>query len=190
MLSLVLGLGNTGERYQASRHNLGFRVVEKLIEKYRLKLQLGTDQFDWAEKITGSGKIILAMPKTYMNRSGIVARALLQQYDLDLNRLIVLVDDFNLRLGQIRIRGSGSDGGHKGLASIVQEVGTQDFPRLRMGIGPRPENTGKTEFVLGDFEPHEKETVEEMIATASEAVVHYIEHGLEEAMSLYNRDPA
>lgn len=190
MLSLVLGLGNKGDRYQASRHNLGFRVVGRLIERYRLKLQPGAGEFDWAERTAGSEKIILAMPKTYMNRSGIAARALLQHYDLDYYRLLVIVDDFNLPLGRIRIRGSGSDGGHNGLASIIQELGTEDFPRLRMGIGPRPEETGKTEFVLGDFEPGERDTVEKMIATASEAAVYCTEHGLDEAMSQYNRNPA
>ncbi len=190
MLSLVLGLGNPGDGYRASRHNLGFRVVERLIQKHRLKLQPGFGQFDWAEKTTGLGKIILAMPKTYMNRSGIAARALLQHYDVGPEQLIVVVDDFNLPLGQLRIRGSGSDGGHKGLISIIEELGTQDFPRLRIGIGPLPENTGKTEYVLGDFEPSEKETVDKMIATASEAIVCCIEHGLDEAMSQYNRNPA
>ncbi len=104
--------------------------------------------------------------------------------------MLVVVDDFNLPLGHIRIRGSGSDGGHNGLASIIDELGTTEFPRLRLGIGPLPEGVEQIDFVLGDFEPDETESVKKMIATASEAVTFYLRSGLDEAMSLYNRNPA
>lgn len=190
MISLVLGLGNIGGRYKSTRHNLGFRVLERIIEVKRFKFKPGTDEYDWAAGKVGSEKIILAMPNTYMNRSGIAADVLLQHYELEPTRMLVVVDDFNLPLGRIRIRGSGSDGGHNGLASIIEELGTEDFPRLRLGIGPLPEGVDQSDFVLGEFEQNEIESAEKMIATASEAVMFYLQNGLDEAMSKYNQNPA
>lgn len=190
MISLVLGLGNIGERYETTRHNLGFKVVRRLIETQRFQYEPGTAEYDWATGEIGPAKIILAMPNTYMNRSGIAARALLQQYELEPARMLVVVDDFNLPLGRLRIRGSGSEGGHNGLASIIEELETEDFPRLRMGIGPLPEGADQSDFVLGEFKQNELESVEKMIATASDAVLFYLEHGLDEAMSQYNQNPA
>ena len=190
MVTLVLGLGNIGERYKLSRHNLGLWVVEHLVDANKLKLWSEPGEYCWVARELQSAKIIFAMPTTYMNRSGIAARALLQRYELDASQMLVVVDDFNLPLGRIRIRGSGSDGGHNGLASVIDELGTTDFPRLRIGIGPLPEGVEQTDFVLGDFEPDEIESVKKMIATASEAVTFYLRSGLDEAMSLYNQNPA
>jgi PTH1 family peptidyl-tRNA hydrolase len=190
MLSLVLGLGNAGDRYRSSRHNLGFRVIERLLKANRLKLQPGPDEFDFATKGAKSAKIVFAVPKTYMNRSGIAARVLLQHYQLDPLLMLVIVDDLHLPLGRIRIRSSGSDGGHNGLASIMEELGTEDFPRLRLGIGPLPEGVDQTDFVFGDFEQSEIETVEEMIARACQAVTFYLNHGLDQTQSEYNQNPA
>ena len=190
MLSLVLGLGNIGERYRNSRHNLGFRVVERLIGSDVHSRGREAGEFRWFEKKVGPAKIILAMPKTYMNRSGLAASALLQENDLGPAQMLVVVDDINLPLGKIRLRSSGTDGGHNGLASIIEELQTEDFPRLRLGIGPMPEHADQVEFVLGDFEKSEIEIVENMIITASEAVLVAIKHGLDEAMSQYNQNPA
>jgi len=161
-----------------------------LIEVNRLKLGSGTKKYDWAIARLDAAKIIFAMPNTYVNCSGIAARDLLQRYDLEPTGMLVVVDDFNLPLGRIRIRGSGSDGGHNGLASIIEELGTEDFPRLRLGVGPLPDGVDQSDFVLGDFEQNEIESVEKMIATACEAVMFYLERGLDEAMSKYNQNPA
>ena len=156
----------------------------------KLKLRSEPGEHSWVARKSKAAKNIFAMPTTYMNRSGIAAKALLHRYELDASHMLVVVDDFNLPLGRLRFRGSGTDGGHNGLASIIDELGTTDFPRLRLGIGPLPEGVEQTEFVLGDFEPDEIESVKKMIATASEAVTFYLRNGLDEAMSLYNQNPA
>jgi len=125
-----------------------------------------------------------------MNRSGDAAGALLNHYELDASRMLVVVDDIYLPLGRIRIRAAGSDGGHNGLESIIEQLGTEEFPRLRLGIGPLPEDADQVDFVLGEFEQNELTIVEKMIATASEAVMFCLEHDFEEAMSRYNQNPA
>ncbi len=190
MLALVLGLGNIGERYKNSRHNLGFRVVERLLAPDVRNASRESGVYCWWERQIASAKIILATPTTYMNRSGQAARVLLQENDLSPSQMLVVVDDINLPLGKIRIRTSGSDGGHNGLASVIEQLQTEDFPRLRLGIGPLPDNEDQVEFVLGDFDKSETEIVEKMIITASEAAIVAIEQGLDEAMSKYNQNPA
>lgn len=190
MLSLVLGLGNIGEKYKNTRHNLGFKVIEQIMKARDLRLWTGPAEYDWADAKFGSSRVIFALPKTYMNLSGLAALALLQRFNLDAGHILVVVDDINLPLGRIRIRAGGSDGGHNGLASVIEHLGTEEFPRLRMGIGPLPEKADQVEYVLKEFELNERTTVDKMIATASEAVLFCLEHDLEEAMSRYNQNPA
>ncbi len=190
MISLVLGLGNIGERYAGTRHNVGFRVVEKVRQELKLSFQPPTEAYDWAVQERSERQIILAWPKTYMNHSGLAAHALLQDTDLQPSRMLTVVDDFNLPLGRIRIRQDGSDGGHKGLVSIIEVLETEDFPRLRLGIGPTPDNMDTVDFVLSRFERQEVEPAQKMIDTAAEAVLFVIDHRLEEAMSNYNVNPA
>lgn len=189
MLSLVLGLGNIGEQYKSSRHNLGFKVIELLLRTYKLKLKPATSEYNWTVKESGAAKIFLAMPKTYMNNSGIAAASLMRRLKITPSQMLVVVDDFNLSLGRIRFRKSGSDGGHNGLASLIQSLETENFPRLRLGIGAPPENTDSVDYVLNPFKKEEIEPVEKMINIASEAVSYSLEYGLEEAMTKYNRNP-
>ncbi len=190
MISLVLGLGNIGREYENTRHNVGFEVVKELCRRWNLSLKTGSHLYDWAEKERDGKRIILALPKTYMNRSGLAARALLQENNLEPSQMLVVVDDFNLPLGRLRIRPSGSDGGHNGLASLIEELETESFPRLRLGIGPLPEDTNSVDFVLSSFHNEEREVVKQMIETAAEAVEYAIGHRLEEAMTKYNVNPA
>lgn len=189
-IRLVLGLGNVGRRYENSRHNLGFKVVQRLLREYRLELEPTTELYDWAVRRISGAKIIFAMPKTYMNLSGRAARVLLQEYQLEPSQMLVVVDDYNLPLGKLRLRKSGSDGGHNGLLSIIEELGTGDYPRLRLGVGPVPEETGSVDFVLGDFGKEEIEQADRMIMRASEAVALSLEGSLDEAMTKYNVNPA
>jgi PTH1 family peptidyl-tRNA hydrolase len=125
-----------------------------------------------------------------MNHSGLAARALLRDTDLQPSQMLVVVDDFNLPLGRIRIRQGGSDGGHKGLASMIEVLQTEDFPRLRLGIGPVTDNIDAVDFVLSRFEKEETKSAEKMIDIAAEAALFAVNHRLEEAMSRYNVDPA
>lgn len=190
MISLILGLGNIGEQYRSTRHNVGFALVESIMMQRRLSLEPTSDLYDWAADDLEGRRIVYAMPKTYMNLSGIAADALLQRMVLSPSEILVVVDDFNLPLGSLRIRKGGSDGGHNGLESIIAHLGTEDFPRLRLGIGPLPDGADVIEFVLGKFSKEESERTEEMIKKASEAVMFSLDHTLDEAMSRYNANPA
>lgn len=190
MISLLVGLGNISERYNGTRHNVGFEVVEKVRQALKLSFQPPTETYDWAVQVRGERQIILAWPKTYMNHSGLAARALLQDADLQPLQMLAVVDDFNLPLGRIRIRQGGSDGGHKGLASMIEVLETEDFPRLRLGIGPVSDNIDAVDFVLSRFEKEEIKSAEKMIDTATEIALFAIDHHLEEVMSRCNVNPA
>jgi PTH1 family peptidyl-tRNA hydrolase len=190
MISLLVGLGNIGEGYTDTRHNVGFKVVEKVRQALKLSFQPPTEAYDWAIQERGERQIILAWPKTYMNHSGLAARALLQEADLQPSQMLVVVDDFNLPLGRIRVRQGGSEGGHKGLASMIEVLKTEDFPRLRLGIGPVSDSIEAADFVLSRFEKEETELAEKMIDNAAETALFAIDHRLEEVMSRYNVNPA
>ena len=190
MISLLLGLGNVGQAYQHTRHNIGFDVLEKVASAYQLEHSENCDEYYKAETEIERRKIILALPTQFMNNSGYAATALLHRYSLTPNEMLVIVDDFNIPLGSIRIRKSGSDGGHNGLASIIEQLETDQFPRLRFGIGPLAEESSVVDFVLGKFKEEEQELVNKMIILASDATRCILTEGLEEAIKKYNKNPA
>lgn len=135
MISLILGLGNIGKKYEGTRHNVGFEVIDHLAGRLNLTSMPREKEYDWAVARLGERELILAKPRTYMNLSGLAAAKLLEKHDLTPEQMLVIVDDFALPLGAVRIRGKGSDGGHNGLESLIEELGTQAFPRIRLGIG-------------------------------------------------------
>ncbi|MBK7142598.1 MAG: aminoacyl-tRNA hydrolase [bacterium] len=214
MISLIIGLGNIGKKYHHTRHNVGFDVVDSLIGKNKATQQPRVKEFDWATFEEGERKIILAKPRTFMNLSGLAAARLLEENELTPSQMLVIVDDFAIPLGTVRIRGKGSAGGHNGLTSIMEELGTQAFPRIRMGIGkvtpqmapselgrqtspsapvqPKPVDNEAdiVDFVLSPFEPEERPVVDKMILHATEAVLFAIAHRLDQTMSKYNVNPA
>ena len=190
MLSLVLGLGNAGREYQGTRHNTGFEAVYLAAHKLGAQTQPKTDEYYWAIKQSGVHRLMLAWPRLLMNRSGLAAQALLQRHDFRPSEMLVVVDDFSLPLGRLRFRSSGADGGHNGLASIVELLQTEEFPRLRLGIGPPPDNVDRAEYVLSGFDQEELEAKEKMIVLAAQAVLFAIDHRLDEAMTRYNANPA
>lgn len=186
---LVLGLGNPGPRYEATRHNLGFLVVDALVRSTAATLREGPGPFRLGGVRLGERGGFLAKPLTYMNRSGIAARALLERFpQVPLSRLLVACDDLDLPLGRIRFRRGGGDGGHNGLRSLIEELGSRDFPRLRLGIGRPP--AGGTEdvidWVLEEFVPEERETVAEVVARGAEGVRLFVHEGIEAAMNRFN----
>lgn len=186
MISLVLGLGNPGERYRYTRHNIGFAVVGHLAVKSGLTEWYEQELYLW----TGGDRRfrpVIACPVTYMNRSGLAARELLQRVGCLPQQMLVVVDDFNLPLGRMRLRRSGSDGGHNGLASITEELKTEDYPRLRVGIGPVSEDTGIVDFVLGEFEQSERERLPKILDTAASAIEVTVTDGVLAAMEQFNR---
>jgi len=182
---VVLGLGNPGTEYAHTRHNIGFDVVDLLAHRHRIRLNLHRDHAHCGFGMIAEAPILLAKPMTYMNRSGEAARALLQRYSLEPVRLLVIVDDVALPPGRIRIRPSGSNGGHNGLASIIQCVGTQTFPRVRVGIGSPPPGQ-MVEYVLSRFLPQEQPMMEEALQRAADAVEAVIAEGVQAAMNRFN----
>jgi PTH1 family peptidyl-tRNA hydrolase len=183
---LVVGLGNPGPDYAGSRHNIGFEVVDELAKQWGCSLRRKLRVF--ADVGTAAG-VTLAKPRTFMNRSGTAVAALLQWLKLSPQQLLVIVDDADLPLGQIRLRASGGSGGHNGLRSIIEALGgNEQFPRLRVGIGRRGRpGEDITDHVLSRFEPAERDTAARAVATAAEAVRCCVTEGLTEAMNRFNR---
>ncbi len=189
-ISTFIGLGNIGEKYSKTRHNLGFDVLNLLAPKLNIKPTAGSGNYYIAEYRFDDTDIRLIWPTTYMNNSGLAVKQILEKFDLSPENIIVICDDINLPLGTIRIRTGGSDGGHNGLGSIIYHLETDKFPRLRMGVGPLPEKTDQIEFVLGQFDDKEQENVKKMLVKSGEAVVYLVKNRLEKAMSEYNMNPA
>ena len=182
---IALGLGNPGVKYDGTRHNVGKEVVGALIAERRLRLSAGRGCYQFARD--PAGELVLAIPTTYVNTSGQAAREALEHFGAPVESLLVVCDDFALPLGAIRMRKQGSYGGHNGLASIIYDLGSQDFPRLRIGVGPLPDGVDAADFVLSRFGADEIPVVEEAKALAREAVLVAAEMGLDRAMTRYNR---
>lgn len=187
MLSLIVGLGNPGLRYKKTRHNLGFKVVEHLATQNKLSFKPGNGEFLFCEiRKSKPDQVVLIKPVTYMNASGEAVTAALEQFEKEIEELLVICDDVNLPLGRIRIREKGSDGGHKGLRSIIDHLGSTSFARLRLGVGEPPEDMDLEEYVLRKFDRAELDEAEKMILTAGQAVEDAIRSGIKESMNRFN----
>ena len=188
---VITGLGNPGSRYEKTRHNLGFRVVEAIADVRRGRWGDPARKCRTASVRLGGGHGLLVEPLTYMNLSGDALAPIVIEHELPPSRLLVLCDDIALPLGQIRLRASGTDGGHNGLKSIIERLNTTGFPRLRMGVGPVPPRVDAAEFVLAEFLPEEEEAVDAMIKEAVACADSWIFDGIGKAMSKFNakRDP-
>ena len=188
-MKLIVGLGNPGVAYSKNRHNVGFACLRYFARNYGIRL--GRKQ---SQARTGSGEIegetvVLARPQTFMNLSGKSVSRLLNRLKVDFDNLIVIHDDLDLPLGRIRIRQGGSSGGHKGIESVIGELGSQGFIRIRIGIGRPSENVSEDEiigFVLSNFTLEEERVIKKAIARVSDAILCLIAEGLETAMSKYN----
>jgi PTH1 family peptidyl-tRNA hydrolase len=186
MLNLIAGLGNPGERYKNTRHNLGYRVVDFLAKKNKKRFKPGRGEFLFCEIKIKDEQIYLMKPLTFMNSSGVAVADAIDNFNLGIENLFVVCDDVNLPLGKIRIREKGTDGGHKGLRSIIYQLNSIDFARLRMGIGDTPEEVDLEKFVLEDFKPEEKEKKDQMVKRAALAVECAVMNGIEDSMSRFN----
>ncbi|MFH0930979.1 MAG: aminoacyl-tRNA hydrolase [Candidatus Zixiibacteriota bacterium] len=186
MVGLVVGLGNPGRKYQKTRHNLGYRVVDLLSEKYKKSFKPGKADYLYCQlKIEGK-EVYLLKPLTFMNQSGQAVFDFLGFFNLTPPELFVICDDINLPLGKLRLREKGSDGGHKGLGSIIYHLDSEEFPRLRLGIGPLPEGNVLEDFVLKKFKKEEEKSVEDMIYKGALTVESLIIFGLTESMNRLN----
>jgi len=183
----IVGLGNPGREFEATRHNLGFEVVDLL--RGDADFVAGNGKYFRCDTEIASLSVVLLKPTTYMNRSGIAVERLAGEMELAPEEILVIADDFNLPLGRIRLRKSGSDGGHNGLASIIYHLGSDQFPRIRMGIGPVPENIPAEEFVLERFADSEHEAAQVMIKRTADAIVMWLSDGYEKSAAEYNQAP-
>jgi PTH1 family peptidyl-tRNA hydrolase len=185
-VKLILGLGNPGEKYQRSRHNAGFWVVDKIARRHKVPLNFPSHGSLIGSWRLGQEDIIAAKPQTFMNRSGEPARALLREYQLAPADMIVVYDDLDLSSGRIRIRPQGSAGGHRGMQSIVDHVGTNEFPRVRIGIGRPPPGLDAADYVLQPLEGEELTAFEAVTDRGAEALDFLLSRGLEPAMQQFN----
>jgi len=188
-MKLIVGLGNPGFEYENTRHNAGFKAVERLADEFGFgPFQLvAKHKAEIAEGNIGDEKAILAKPQTFMNLSGQAVRTLTQFYKVEPSDLIVLFDDVAIPIGTLRIRPDGSAGGHNGMKSIIQELGGQSFPRVRLGIEPKqPSRIPLEDYVLGKFTKHEAELMQENLEKIPAVVKTIISDGVEKAMCEFN----
>lgn len=190
--TLIIGLGNPEKKYDKTRHNIGFEAVDRLAQRWQWSWKESRRfQASIAEGIgPRSQRICLLKPLTYMNRSGQAAKAAIDWYKFDPEATLAIYDDMDLPLGRLRLRLSGSAGGHNGMKSLIAHLGTQNFPRLRIGIGRDVNNKDAIAHVLGQFTPDERPLVERACDLSLEAIECSLKDGIAKAMSLYNSQTA
>lgn len=185
---IIAGLGNPDRQYEGTRHNVGFDVIDRLADKYNIAVDVKKHRALLGKGVIEGQKVILAKPQTYMNLSGESIRSLVDYYKIDgEHELLVIYDDINLGVGQLRIREKGSAGGHNGIKNIIAYLGTQVFPRIRVGVGEKPSRYDLADYVLGHFSRAEKELMDEGYDHAVKAVGMILSGRIGDAMSEYNR---
>ena len=185
----VEGLGNPGGKYENTRHNVGFHVIDTLADRMGIRVDEKKHFALCGKGILAGERVVLLKPQTYMNNSGQSLRAAADFYKVEPEQIIVISDDIDLEQGQLRIRLKGSAGGHNGLKSIIQHLGAQDFPRVRVGIGGKPEGWDLADYVLGQLKGNDAEAMQNAYHTAADAVEAMISEGGDIAMNRYNRKP-
>lgn len=183
---IIAGLGNPGKEYEGTRHNTGFMVLDKIAERYNIEIKKEKNK-----ALIGSGeiygtKVILIKPQTYMNLSGVAASAVLNFYKEPIENFIAIFDDLDLPVGKIRIKERGSAGTHNGVKSLVNELGTEDFKRVKVGIGSSNSKIDMINFVLGKFTDEEKREIEKSTDMAMDAVIKIVSEGISRAMNEFN----
>ena len=184
----IVGLGNPEKRYENTRHNIGFDVIDAVAEKYNIAVREKGFQALYGRGVIEGQRVILVKPQTYMNASGESVREVLDYYKIEAEEeLIVVSDDIALEVGALRIRKRGSAGGHNGLKNIILHLGTENFHRIRMGVGEKPKEWDLIDYVLGHFPEEEQKKMDEAVAEAAAAVKIMVTEGAERAMNLYNK---
>ena len=184
---LIVGLGNPGKDYTRTRHNCGFRAIDILAKKLGCKIDKGKFQGLYGQSVRNGKKLFLLKPQTYMNLSGRSVLQMSAYYNIPPQRIIVLFDDISLDVGRLRIRGNGSAGGHNGIKSIISELGSQDFPRVKIGVGgkPHPEQD-LADWVLSGFSANEEKLLSAALENAADAALYVAERGVADAANRYN----
>lgn len=185
-MKLVVGLGNVGAKYERTRHNVGFDVISALANKYSNATPRGRFQGETIDAEIEGEKVLLLRPHTYMNLSGTSVQPARDFFKLTNDDVLIVCDDFNLPMGKLRVRAQGSAGGQKGLADIIQRLGGESVPRLRVGIGPVPPQWNAADFVLSRFTKDEEAAMKVTIDEARDAVVDWVKQGIAYCMNHYN----
>jgi len=187
-MKLIVGLGNPGTAYLGSRHNIGFLAVKELARQKKAVFKKGLFSSSLTTKINlAKESVLLAMPLTFMNLSGPAVKALFRKYKLDPGAILVICDDMDLEFGRQKIRARGSSGGQRGLQSIIEAFGFEDFARLRVGIGRPRRGHDPSDYVLENFSAKEKEELPEVVGRAATAALMWAQNGITETMNIYNK---
>lgn len=184
---IIAGLGNPTKEYEKTRHNVGFDTIDILADKLGISLTEKKHRAYCGKGIIGGERVLLLKPQTYMNNSGESLRDAADFYKIEPEQILIIYDDISLDPGQLRIRKKGSAGGHNGIKSIIAHLGSQDFPRIKIGIGAKPERMDLADYVLSRFSPAEREKMEEAFKEGAEAVQMFLLEGADAAMNRYNR---
>lgn len=185
---IIVGLGNPDKKYEGTRHNVGFDVIDALADKYNIAVDTKKHKALIGKGVIDGQKVILAKPQTYMNLSGESVRSLLDFYKVDPEtEVLIIYDDISLDVGQLRIRKKGSAGGHNGIKSIISHMGTSTFPRIKVGVGEKPKDYDLADYVLGRFSKAEQELMREGYQNATEAVKLIVWDDIEKAMNDFNK---
>ena len=183
---LIVGLGNPGTEYAATRHNIGFDMVTYLSDKYGIALRSKEGKAIVGKGVIEGQKVMLVQPQTYMNLSGESVRALMDYYKLTTDEIVIIYDDISMPVGQVRIRPKGSAGGHNGIKSIIAHLGTQEFPRIKIGVGAKPENGDLVKQVLGRFSKEDDAKIRDVFALAEEGLLAILQEDVKTAMNAVN----
>lgn len=185
---IIVGLGNPTNEYSQTRHNVGFNVIDAIADKYNIAVTERKNRAFCGKGIIAGQKVLLAKPQTYMNLSGESVRGLVDFYKVDPEtEVLVIYDDVSLDVGQLRIRKKGSAGGHNGIKNIIQHLGTENFPRIKVGVGEKPKEYDLADYVLGRFSAGEREVMEESYQKVIEAVELILQDEMDGAMNRYNK---
>lgn len=184
---MIAGLGNPGREYDNTRHNVGFAAIDVLADRYQIDVREKKHRALCGKGMIEGEKVILIKPQTYMNLSGESIRAVKDFYRLESDQIIVIFDDVSLPPGQLRVRRGGSAGGHNGIKSIIAHLGTQEFPRIKVGIGMKPAEMDLAAYVLSRFSQNEQKLMDEAFRDAGAAAVTIMAEGVERAMNMFNR---
>jgi len=187
-MKLIVGLGNPGAQYKDTRHNVGFEVAALLAKKYAKGTPRAKFQGEFVEALVAAERVLLLTPLTFMNLSGTSVLAARDFYKIELLDTLIVCDDFNLPLGKLRLRPKGSAGGQKGLEDILRRLGTEELPRLRLGIGPPPPGRDVAGYVLSRFAKDEQPIMADAVQRAAEAAAAWVREGLAAAMNVYNAE--
>jgi len=183
---IIAGLGNPTKEYSGTRHNVGFAVIDKLADEYNISMDIKKHKAICGKGVIAGQKVVLVKPQTFMNLSGESLREVIDFYKEDIDKMLVIFDDISLDVGKLRLRPMGSAGGHNGIKSIIANLGTDQFKRIKFGVGDKPRGYDLANWVLGRFSKEQQEVVNEGLANACKAVETILSDGIEVGMNKYN----